>query len=172
MVFKTAYDIRAMGGVPLHSADQNGAFLFAFTVVSIFILLTSLPRKRRINLVLIPIAAAGIFGYLVLDGWDRRGSADALAQGKVSRVEGCIAHFVTNEGDFYSAKSSRQDEEWDVQGKHFGYKVTSYFPGYHKREVAGGVVHQGQYLRVTYLVSPIFRRTEIMEIEVGPQRCG
>lgn len=174
VVFTTVYDIQAAGGVPPYSAGQAGAFLFAFLVTSILIFLSSMagPKRRRYNLLVIPILGVAMLGYLAADRWDRHTTAVALAQGKVARVEGCIANFVTNTGDFYSSKNFRQDEEWDVQGKHFGYKVTSDAPGYHEREARGGVVHKGQYLRVSYLVSPIFRREEIMKIEVGSRGCS
>ena len=174
VVFPTIYDIQTAGGVPPYSAVLAYAFLFAFLFFSVLVILSSAVgrRKSRVNLVMIPIIGVGMLGYLAVDRWDRHATATALAQGKVTRVEGCIANFVTTKGDSYASRDSRRDEEWDVGGQHFGYKVTSDAPGYHEREARGGVVHQGQYLRVSYLVSPILRRTEIMKIETGPQRCG
>ena len=87
-------------------------------------------------------------------------------------AEGCVTDFETNHGEPHSTKSSIPDETWSIQGVQFGYKYWTNLPGYHQMEARGGVVHKGQYLRVSYLISPIFRRQEIMKIEVGSKQCG
>lgn len=171
--FTTVYDIQATGGVSPYSPDEINAWIFglAFASILLLVLCVATWRKNKKRLIAIPIIASVVAFYLTLDYLDRRETAASLAGGKMQSAEGCIANFVTNSGDFYSSKSSKQDEEWDVQGRHFSYKVTSNAPGYHLREARGGVVHDHQYLRVGYLVSPILHRQEIMKIEVGPQRC-
>ena len=172
--FKTLYDIQALGGVPPYSSDDIDAWIFSFTAVSIFLLILHLItwKRNRSRLLAIPILGAAIIGYLTLDHWDRRATAAALKNGSMRSIEGCIANFRTNAGDFYPRKSSQQDEEWDIRDEHFSYKVTSNAPGYHVREARGGVVHSGQYLRVGFVITPVFRRKEIMRIEVGPVKCG
>jgi hypothetical protein len=172
--FRTLYDLQEQGGVPPYSVDDFNACLFAFAFVSIFILalcLASWKNDKR-SLWLIPVLGAGIAIYLGVDRWDRHATLLAIQAGKAKSIEGCISGFVTNKGDLYASRSSRRDEEWDVGGQHFGYKVTSNAPGYHQREAKGGVVHDHQYLRVGYIVSPILRRTEIIKIELGSIRCS
>ena len=172
--FTTAYDIKTAGGVMPYSADEINACIFSVLSVSVLVIVISflVKRRRYVSLFALPIVASAVAGYLLLDVWDRHATGAALAAGNTKSVEGCVENFQTNTGDFYSSKSSKPDEQWDVHGEHFSYKVTSYAPGYHAREVRGGVVHKGQYLRVGYMISPVFRRKEIMKIEVGSNRCG
>jgi len=172
-LYTVAYNVQASGGVPSFSPDEVAAVLFGFGFASIILAIgCALTWKRnKKSLLIIPILAVGVIGYLSLDAWDRKASASELAAGKVKVVQGCIENFNTNRGESYPSKSSFKDETWDVGGEHFGYKVTSNAPGYHEREVRGGVVHEGQYLRVSYIVSPILKRQEIMKIEIGSERC-
>jgi hypothetical protein len=172
--FTTVYDVRAAGGIPIVSAEEVQGWLFGLAFASIVLLVAvSFTWARNKNrLFVIPVLAVFVFCDFGLDAWDRYATARALAVGKLNVVEGCVSNFETNRGEFYSIKSSRPDEQWDVGDRHFSYKVTSNAPGYHVREVRGGVVHKGEYVRVRYLVSPVFHRQEIMEMEVGSERCS
>ena len=172
--FTTAYDIRAAGGIPVVSTEEVHAWLFglAFASVALVIAVSATWARNSKRLFAIPALAVCVLLYLGLDAWDRHATARALAAGKLNVVEGCVSNFETNTGDFYPTKSSRPDEQWDVGDRHFSYKVTSNAPGYHVREVRGGVVHHGQFLRVSYIVSPVLHRQEIMKIEVGSNRCS
>lgn len=152
----TAYDIRAAGGIPIVSAEEVQGWLFGLAVASIVtaaVIAASWGRDKK-RIFAIPALAVCISLYLGLDAWDRHATAGALAAGKLKTVEGCVSNFETNRGDFYSTRSSRPDEQWDVGDRHFSYKVTSNAPGYHVREARGGVVHQGQYVRVAIQSAP------------------
>ena len=170
---KTVYDIRAHGGIPPYSTDQYSGWIVSFVAVSIFYVVLSLATKKKgfAHWSALPAVGVLLSGYLALDCWDRRGTIDALASGKLRVVEGCVTDFRTH-AEPRAARNSFPDEEWRVQGRAFGYKDTNERPGYNKIEALGGVVHQGQYLRVSYLISPIYRRQEIMKLEIGRVQCA
>ncbi|HEY1607256.1 MAG TPA: hypothetical protein VGF77_16835 [Allosphingosinicella sp.] len=172
--FTTLFDIKAAGGIPPYSSEQIDGYLFGFAVAAAFVVVLTLFSKQKDlkRLIVLPVLAVGVAGYLLLDFWDRHGAIHALSAGRLNVVQGCVSDFQTNAGEPHSTKNSIPDETWRIGGDRFGYKNWSELPGYHRMEAREGVVHKGQFLRVSYLVSPVFGRKEIMKIELGARSCG
>ncbi|MBU6268958.1 MAG: hypothetical protein KGN34_15525 [Sphingomonadales bacterium] len=171
--YSILYDIQSAGGIPAYSPNEIEAVLFAGGLVALVLIVIAIfsreHRKQQGWMSLLLVVGAG--GYLLLDMLDRRGAARQLVRAQLTVAEGCVEGFLSNHGDAYPAKSDQPDEEWSIGNHRFGYKSPGNSPGYRLRESRGGVVHAGQYLRVSYLVSPIFKREEIMKIEQGEKPC-
>ena len=144
--------------------------IFVGFLITIFFVYFKRPGWERFIAIPIVISLSG--AYYLLDHIDRQQSVARILAGNLAMVRGCITEFRTNDGEPHSAKSSMPDETWSVQGTGFGYKDVSDLPSYHIIESQGGVIHTRQYLRVKYLISPIFRRKEIAKIEAGSETCN
>jgi len=176
--FTTAYDIQAAGGIQLPTSSDWTIPLtcIAISTAALAVLVAMLLGQKiasRIASPLLAFATVGVLfpSYFVVDHLDRTGMDAKVRAGKSVTVQGCVTDFGTNLGHSDSARDTSANEAWFIGGDEFAYRTNSLRPGYHRIEADGGVVHKDEYLRVTYVVTPIFHRKQIMKIEVGSQRC-
>jgi len=94
---------------------------------------------------------------------------DAVERGMLLRVEGCLDYF--RPGVPHGTKSVAGNEQWSVGGTTFSYGAGEVRSGYHAVSTAGGAVDATSRVRVGYVVSPAYRRREIVKLEVAEGAC-
>jgi len=105
----------------------------------------------------------------IVDVRDTAAIRNAVELGKLRTVEGCLDYF--RPGAPNGSKTTLGNEEWSIQGLVFSYGAGEVRPAYHLVSTAGGQVRADTRVRVSFIVSPAYRRREIVKLELVPHAC-
>lgn len=92
-----------------------------------------------------------------------------IKQHQYETVEGCLRGF--HPGLSYGTKGTVGDERWSVDNRRFSYGAGEVRPGYHLTEPNGGVVHRDSKVRVSFITTANYGRTEIVKLAVIEHAC-
>ncbi|WP_192649167.1 hypothetical protein [Sphingopyxis sp. OAS728] len=106
---------------------------------------------------------------VVVDFRDAAAIRNAVEAGKFRTVEGCLDYF--RPGAPNGSKTTSGNEEWSIQGLVFSYGEGEVRPAFHSVSTAGGEVRADARVRVSFVVSPAYRRREIVKLELAPHAC-
>ena len=146
-------------------------FVFAGAILALLALIAVRRRWRwRRSLPAFAAVWTLICGYVIVtDVRDTAFIRRAVVAGNTQMAEGCLDYF--RPGIPYGTKTVAGNEEWSVRGLVFSYGAGEARPTFHQVSTAGGPVEADARIRVTFVVSPAYRRREIVKLEVSPHAC-
>jgi hypothetical protein len=164
MIFKTVFD-----------AAHQGYGIWAFLGIGLILMAVGILLVGAPGLMLkfLPLGLQGqsrkIFGWVFLSVAVTftvvifantysayQATVTALDHGQYSVIEGQVTNFVPMPYEGHS------DESFVVKGHRFSYSDYKLTPGFHNTASHGGPIHEGLYVRVTY-VGGLILRLEIAE---------
>lgn len=92
-----------------------------------------------------------------------------IERGAYTTIAGCLDYF--RPGSFDGTRSSDGNESWSVQGTEFDYGQGEVRRGYDLVEPRGGVVHRDTKVRVSFVISDLYDRKEIVKLAVAQHAC-
>lgn len=121
----------------------------------------------------LPIFAAAwvtVCTYIIaIDIRDIAAIRGAVESANIQTTEGCLDYF--RPGSPYGTKTTAGNEEWSIDGLVFSYGAGEARPGYHSVSTADGSVRADSRVRVSFVVSPAYGRSEIIKLELAPHAC-
>ena len=169
--FQTVFDLTLQPSQIQPAYWFYGIFIAAGMLLAILAWLAVRYQWRwRLSLPLFAVVWITLCAYIIVeDIRDTAAIRSALERRQIQTVEGCLDYF--RPGTSYGTKTTSGNEEWSVQGVVFSFGAGEVRPGYHLVSTAGGQVRADSRVRVGFVVSPAYRRHEIIKLELASRAC-